>query len=51
VCLIKITKIFIDGLSEITYVFQLQEVGDFEAPNCLPALNLIPSINLYLPTE
>jgi len=30
---------------------QLQEVGDFEAQNCLPALNLIRSTNLHLTTE
>jgi len=31
--------------------FQLQEVGDFEAQNCLPALNLIRSTKLHLTTE
>ena len=30
---------------------QLQEVGDFEAQNCLPPLNLIRSTKLYLTTE
>jgi len=30
---------------------QLQEVGDFEALNCLPALNLIRSTKLHLSTE
>jgi hypothetical protein len=30
---------------------QLQEVGDFEAQNCLPALNLIRSTKLHLTTE
>jgi len=29
---------------------QLQEVGDFEAQNCLPALNLIRSTKLHLTT-
>ena len=32
-------------------VLQLQEVGDFEAQNCLPALNLIRSTKLHLTTE
>jgi len=32
-------------------VLQLQEVGDFEAPNCLPPLNLIRSTKLHLTTE
>jgi len=32
-------------------VLQLQEVGDFEALNCLPALNLIRSTELHLTTE
>ena len=32
-------------------VLQLQEVGDFEALNCLPALHLIRSIKLHLTTE
>lgn len=32
-------------------VLQLQEVGDFEAQNCLPALNLLRRIKLYLSTE
>ena len=32
-------------------VLQLQEVGDFEALNCLPALNLIRSTKLHLTTE
>jgi hypothetical protein len=27
---------------------QLQEVGDYEAQNCLPPLNLIRSIKLHL---
>ena len=31
--------------------FQLQEVGDFEALNYLPPLNLIRSTKLYLTTE
>ena len=30
---------------------QLQEVGDFEALNCLPPLNLIRSTKLHLTTE
>ena len=30
---------------------QLQEVGDFEAQNCLPPLNLIRSTKLHLTTE
>lgn len=30
---------------------QLQEVGDFEALNCLPALNLIRSTKLHLTSE
>ena len=30
---------------------QLQEVGDFEAQNCLPTLNLIRSTKLQLTTE
>ncbi len=30
---------------------QLQEVGDFDAQNCLPALNLIRSTKLHLTTE
>jgi hypothetical protein len=29
---------------------QLQEVGDFEALNCLPPLNLIRSTNVHLTT-
>jgi len=32
-------------------VLQLQEVGDFEALNCLPAQNLIRSTKLHLTTE
>jgi len=32
-------------------VLQLQEVGVFEALNCLPALNLIRSRKLHLTTE
>ena len=32
-------------------VLQLQEVGDFEAQNCLPPLNLIRSTKLHLSTE
>lgn len=32
-------------------VLQLQEVGDFEALNCLPALHLIRSTELHLTTE
>jgi hypothetical protein len=28
-------------------VLQLQEVGDYEAQNCLPALNLIRSTKLH----
>ena len=32
-------------------VLQLQEVGDFEAQNCLPPLNLIRSTKLHLTTE
>ena len=32
-------------------VLQLQEVGDFEALNCLPPQNLIRSTKLYLTTE
>jgi hypothetical protein len=32
-------------------VLQLQEVGDFEAQNCLPALNLIRFKKLHLSTE
>jgi hypothetical protein len=32
-------------------VLQLQEVGDFEALNCLPALNLIRSTKLHSSTE
>jgi hypothetical protein len=31
--------------------WQLQEVGDFEAQNCLPVLNLIRSTKLHLTTE
>jgi len=30
---------------------QLQEVGDFEALNCLPPQNLIRSTKLHLTTE
>jgi hypothetical protein len=30
---------------------QLQEVGDFEAQNCLPAQNLIRSTKLHLTAE
>jgi hypothetical protein len=30
---------------------QLQEVGDYEAQNCLPPLNLIRSTKLHLTTE
>jgi hypothetical protein len=30
---------------------QLQEVGDFGAQNCLPALNLLRSTKLHLTTE
>jgi len=30
---------------------QLQEVGDFEALNCLPPQNLIQSTKLHLTTE
>jgi hypothetical protein len=30
---------------------QLQEVGDYEAQNCLPALHLIRSTNVHLTTE
>jgi len=30
---------------------QLQEIGDFGDENCLPALNLIRSTKLHLPTE
>ncbi len=32
-------------------VLQLEEVGDFEAQNCLPPLNLLRSKNLHLTTE
>ena len=32
-------------------VLQLQEVGDFEAQNCLPPQNLIRSTKLHLTTE
>jgi hypothetical protein len=32
-------------------VLQLQEVGDFEAQNSLPSLNLIRSTNVQLTTE
>jgi hypothetical protein len=32
-------------------VLQLQEVGDFEALNCLQPLNLIRSTKLHLTTE
>ena len=32
-------------------VWQLQEVGDFEAQNCLPAVNLIRSTKHHLTTE
>ena len=32
-------------------VLRLQEVGDFGAQNCLPALNLIRSTNVHLTTE
>jgi|LSQX01.3.fsa_nt_gb hypothetical protein len=46
------------SLSLCTVVFniagnglQLQEVGDFEAQNCLPPLNLIRSTKLHLTTE
>lgn len=31
--------------------WQLQEVGDFEAQNCLPALNLIRSTKFQITTE
>jgi hypothetical protein len=37
--------------SLIANVLQLGEGGDFEAQNCLPALNLIRSTNVYLTTE
>ena len=41
-----------NGRPTIGYnVLQLQEVGDFEAQNCLPALNLIRSTKLHLTTE
>jgi hypothetical protein len=32
-------------------VLQLQEVGDYEALNCLPTQNLIRSTKLHLATE
>ena len=32
-------------------VLQLQVVGDFEAQNCLPPINLIRSTNVYVTTE
>ncbi len=30
---------------------QIQEVGDFEALNCIPAQNLIRSLQIHLTTE
>ena len=38
------TRLLLKGL-------QLQEVGDFEAQNCLPPMNLIRSTKLHLTTE
>ena len=35
----------------VANVLQLQEVGDFEAQNCLPPPNLIRSTKLHLTTE
>jgi len=48
----KISFVVIAGRSKIAYNgLQLQEVGDFEALNCLPPQNLIRSTKLHLITE
>ena len=45
-------SMFIASCTEIApNGLQLQEVGYFEAQNCLPAMNLIRSTKLHLTTE
>ncbi len=46
-CLIEAMSLF----KVADNVLQLQEVGDFEAQNCLPPPNLIRSTKLHLTTE
>jgi hypothetical protein len=44
-------RVGVGSLTLAHNVLQLQEVGDFEAQNCLPPLNLIRSTKLHLTTE
>ncbi len=47
--IVVVCSLFRNSLA--TNVWQLQEVGDFEAQNYLPALNLIRSTKLHISTE
>jgi len=51
IAIILLSSVAVSFFTMNANVLQLQEVGDFEAQNFLPALNLIRSTKLHLTTE